>query len=48
MIIKITYDPNTLEDAVRFLDAFCSIELFGIGTCEIQGGFSSEHDDGEE
>lgn len=42
MMIKISYDPTTLEDAVRFLDAFCSIELHGIGACEIEGGFSSE------
>ena len=48
MMIKITYEPDSLEDAVRFLDEFCSIELEGIGTCEIEGGFSSQYDEEEE
>ena len=48
MKIKISYEAVTLEDAVRFLDEFCSIELFGIGTCLVEGGFSSERDDEEE
>jgi hypothetical protein len=48
MIIKITYDPETLQDAVWFLDDFCDIELRGKGTCVIEGGFSSELFDEEE
>lgn len=48
MKVKITYEPNTLEDAVRFLDEFCSIELRGKTMCLIEGGFSSQGDDEEE
>lgn len=48
MKIKMTYEPETLEDAVRFLDEFCAIEYIGIATCEILGGFTSQGDDEEE
>lgn len=48
MIIKITYEPETLVDAVRFLDEFCAIEYIGTATCEIGGGFTSQPLDDEE
>ena len=48
MIIKINYEPETLEDAVRFLDEFCTIEYIGIASCEIEGGFTSQCKDEED
>jgi hypothetical protein len=49
MMIKITYDPNDLFDAVEFLDQFTNLELGnGVARVEIEGGFTNQGDDEEE